>query len=390
MKNLSEKEELSLRLTSTEYVERMVSLLIKLYSEPETFFTRAKLLYEQMYHSWLEGDKVSAVIQVFRHAYNAYAREERIKLVSRFAIFTDGIQYANKTKRRLYDAFALFANHKYSLSSLVKILIKKENFIDCINEHFQNAFCSLEYSQYQTLFIKDIETISPYLYDETYKVIGENLPYNYDHYDSVINELIKSGRSNLVSLFLSNKNCTVTMACLQSTLEYAQNHQDDVLRKIVLRTILRQEQVSFSLFFQYYQMLNEKEKETEHSFLERIATSNHFEKGYSIMIKDGQDENALKNLSIKEFISLSEIIKNQYVGVYLPYLISAINKSTKLLLDASNEVFECLQKYNEERKVLLQLPLVKELSYRSNRVRRLYLMWVKENDLLFENKISIY
>ena len=108
------------------------------------------------------------------------------------------------------------------------------------------------------------------------------------------------------------------------------------------------------------------------------------------MIKDGQNENALKNLSIKEFISLSEIIKNQYVGVYLPYLISAINKSTKLLLDASNEVFECLQKYNEERKVLLQLPLVKELSYRSNRVRRLYLMWVKENDLLLENKISIY
>lgn len=377
-------------LLSSLFVEKMIALLVSNYNRPDTFFATFKKHYLAYYLSWSEGDKVSVVTKIFRHAYNAYARAERDLLIKRFLVFIDGIEFEQKTLRRLYDSFLLFSNSKYDFNTVVLTLLSDERFIECVNDEIQAAFCSLEHSPYQDLFVKEIEKLSPYLYDHTYEIIALYLPYNYDNYDLVIKELIKRKKPDIIMSFIKNKNCSVSRSCLDEVLLFAKEQKDQVFEKKILRVLLKQKQTSFSFMMQYYLLLSDKEIEAEYSLLENIAVSNQFAKAFYVLSNRSDDVKVLADLNLLEFIKLSDIIKKKYAGKYLENLKRALLYAKRVQLDPGKQVFDCLEKYQDDLDKLMLLPMVKELSLKNVNNRKRYLRLLKDNNLTDENGVYSY
>ena len=377
-------------VVSSLFVEKMIALLVSNYNKPDTFFATFKKHYLAYYQFWSEGDKVSVVTQLFRHAYNAYARDERNMLIKRFLSFVDGIEYEPKTIRRLYDSFLLFSNSKYDFNTVVLTLLLDERFIECVNDEIQEAFCSLEHSSYKDLFVKEIAKLSPYLFDHTYEIIALYLPYNYDNYDLVIKELIKRKKKDLILSFIKNKNCLVSRSCLDDVLLFAKEQNDQIFEKKILRVLLRQKQTSFSVMMQYYLLLSDKEIEDEYALLENIAVSNQFAKAFYVLSNRSNDNKVLMDLTLREFAKLSSIIKKKYAGQYLESLKHALLYAKRVQLDPGKAVFDCLEKYQEDLDKLMILPMVKELSLKNANNRKRYLLLLKENNLTNENGVYSY
>jgi len=133
--------------------------------------------------------------------------------------------------------------------------------------------------------------------------------------------------------------------------------------------------------------LSKEERERESGELNRIAHDNRFVKGYEILAGGFKGKNGLKGLSLDNFISLSDIIKENYSGMYQETLISLLKKSLKKESYDNDDVILCMEKYPENILDMLKIPEIEEISLFGEEYRYRVLTILKKQNLL--DKLSI-
>ncbi len=378
------------KLTSTQYSEKMTSLIVRHYDVPTKFFAYAKKIYLENYKAWFNMEKIKAITNLFRDGYKAYGVEERNKLINRFFQFVDGLELDQKTYDRLFVAFWFLIKKRSDSRDFLIRAIKNPFFQNGVNQEFMEEFNSHDTSLYRELFSDSIEEIADYLYDSTYLFIAENSFDQYTLYDRVIAALMKRGKDVVLIAFLKNKNLLLSKECYESIISYAKDGHSKELLKFAYHNFLFKYNVNFQDFFSYYQLLSDEEKESEAYYLNRVVEANHLEKPFQIMSDDDDNPSTLKNLTIEEFSFLNDVIMTKFSNDYQEHLISAIERRAKISSDDYLDVFSCLGKYPDIGNDVLLLPCLKKMSYNDPKTRKAYLLVLRKNNLLDAIGIHIH
>lgn len=378
------------KLTSTQYSEKMTSLIVRCYDSPAKFFDYAKKIYLENYLSWYNMEKIKAITNLFRDGYKAYGLEERNKLTKRFLLFVKDLELDQNTFDRLFVAFWFLIKKRNDSRAFLIMAIRTPYFQNGVNQEFMEEFNSHDSPLYREVFTGKIEEIADYLYDSTYIYIAEHSFDQYTLYDDVMKALMKRGKNDLLIAFLKNKNVLISKECYQEIISYANTSQSKELLKFTYHNFLFKYSVSFEDFFSYYQLLSAEEKESEAYYLNRIVEANHLEKPYQIMSDEDDNPTTLKNLTIQEFSSLNEIVRKKFPDDYQNYLFEAIERRGKIKSDDYLDVFDCLLKYPSLKEEILLSSHLRNMSFNDEKSRKAYLCLLKDKNLLSGAGIHIY
>jgi hypothetical protein len=384
------KESVQDTVTYTRYSEKMTSLIVKNYDSPDKFFSMARNLFLKYYSSWSEMGKIQAIMNLFRDAYRAYNAIERSKLGNRFLNFCTGLKMKPTTYNRLFVSFWLLIRKRAENRDFIVKAIRLDCFMDGVNQEFVEEFNSADSPIYREVFSSRIEEIADYIYDDTYFYIAEHSLDQYTLYDQVMKALLKRGKEKVLISFLKNRNLLVSKECYQEIISYATEKQMKELLKFAYHNFLFKYSVSFEDFFSYYQLLNEEERIQEQYYLNRIVEANHLEKPFLIMQDEEDDPSCLKNLSMDEFSSLSDMIQTKFADTYSEYLLSAIEKRWKRGGEDYQDVFSCLRHYPHVGREVLLSSCLWEISLHDENSRKEYVFLLHANGLLEEAGIYSY
>ncbi|MCR4697810.1 MAG: hypothetical protein K5762_00435 [Bacilli bacterium] len=377
-------------LSPTAYCEKMTSLIVKNYDQPEECFVVARKVFKENYENWSSMEQIKAVMSLFRDAYRAYANEEKRKLGDRFLAFTKGLNLEPTTFSRLYESFLFLIKKRPEGLDFICKAITYDCYMDVINEDIVNEYSSYDTPIYRDLFIRRIQSLADYLYDTTYLYIAKNMTDRYTMYDDVIYALLERKKDIVIASFLANANLLISKECLDKIVAYAKKNDDSSLLKAAYHTLLFKGRVTFTDFMGYYMLLSPQERNENAYSLERIIQANHLEKAYGILSGKRNDATVLRGLSLEEFALLSDIIKEKYPDKYQKYILQAIDRKTEKFDSRYDDLFACLEKYPEDIRVFLEHPGIKKSSLYSEKFRYQYLKMLKQQDMLSKAEIKYY
>lgn len=380
----------NLNITSARFSERMSALIVKYYNVPTKFFSYAKKIYEENYMSWMKMEKVNTIIRLFRDGYKAYNASEREKLPTRFLDFCHGLKLDQQTFDKLFFSFWLLVRKRKESRLFLVDALKSDMFNNGVNMEFIEDFNALDSPLFRETFVEKIDEIGEYLYDSTYIFIAQNSFDQYTLYDSIIFSLMRRGKDNIIIEFLKNKNILLSKECYQSIIDYATNRQSKELLKFAYHNFLFKYSVKFKDFYTYYQLLTEEEKKTENYYLNRVVEANHLEKPFQIIQDEENNPSVLKNLTIDEFSFLSDMIMTKYEDSYSEYLLSSIERRSKMECENYLDVFSCLEKYTNLNDIFYLSSVLKEISLHDEKTRKTYLNIMLSKGLLKRVDIHSY
>lgn len=385
--NLSLNNEM---LSPSQFAEKMTANVIRYYNDPETCFSIANELFHSSYCQWSDSEKIRSLMSFFRDCYKAYSAEEKRELGNRFLSFTSNLNLDERTYDQLFESFFLLIRKRSEASDFIVNSIQKDCYMSVVNKKFKEEFHSPDFSLFRDIFVRRIEEIADYLYDETYLSIAQALTDRYTLYDSVMKALLKRNKQKVLLAFLNNGNLLISSECLEAIIQYAKKNGLSDLLKYAYHTFLYKTSVTFDDFYSYYVLLSDKEREMDAVYLEKIIEANNLESPFLISQRRKKNPLLLKGLTVKEFGFLSDIIKEDYKKEYLPYLIASIKNRLSFIGNDYSDLFSCLEKFKEDWKEILKLKELNEVSHSHDAFRKQYFLMLLETDSLSFANIKVY
>lgn len=369
------------------FCEKMTAFMIRQYNNVPSFFKVAKEVFLLNWQHFSPQEQSKAIIHIFRDAYRTFNYHEKCKLHLRFIDFTKNLPLTDKVFDNLFYSFLLLVKNRVESGMFIIKAAACECYADAVNNLVVDKFFSDDFSLLRNLSADEAQALVRYLYDSTLLYIARNISTSYYDYDDLLIGVIKERKMKVLDVFLSNPYIIFDDYVIDVLDATFKDVTDISLRKTVLRAKTHGYDVSFSTFVDYYRLLSKEERERESEELNRIAHDNRFVKGYEILVGGFKGKNGLKGLSLDNFISLSDIIKENYSGMYQETLISLLKTSLKKESYDNDDVILCMEKYPEIILDMLKIPEIEEISLFGEEYRYRVLTILKKQNLL--DKLSL-
>lgn len=381
-------EKVSLNgLSASSFGEKLTSLIIKLYEEPEECFSIALEGYIQNESSYTAQERIRIVLNFFRDCYKAYNSVERRKLGDRFLSFVDHVHLLKKEYERLYESFFLLIRKREECPDFIVHAIQKDVFMDVVNRDIMEGYEDSMNPFYRELFLRRIKDLSPYLYDDTYLHIASLMSDRYTMYDEVIDTLLKDRKENVIIAFLQNRNLLISKECLDHLISFAREMNLPQLLKYSYHTFLFKNSVSFEDFLFYYNLLTPKEREEDKEYLKKVILVNHLEKPF-LIFRGKTQESLLDGLAIKDFVCLSNVIKKNFD--YSEALLQSFEKRVSVYTPEYQDILSLFERYPDQEERLLLCHCFDMYTKKIPSLRLSYLKRLKEKNLLEKMNIHPY
>lgn len=374
-------------LSASSFSEKLTSLIIKLYEEPEDCFSIALKGYIQNESSYTAMERLKVILGFFRDCYKAYGSAEKSRLGERFLAFVDHVHLSKKEYERLYESFFLLIRKREECPEFIVHAIQKDVFMDVINRDIIQGYTDTLNPFYRDLFLRKIKELSPYLYDDTYLHIASFMSDRYTLYDDVIETLLKDKKEMIVIAFLQNKNLLISKECMDHLISYAREEKMPMLLKYAYRTFLFKNSVSFDDFLFYYNILTPIEREENKEYLKKIILVNHLEKPF-LIFRGKKDESLLDGLTIRDFNCLCDIIKKNFD--YENALLQSFEKRVALYRPDYQDILTLFENYPSQEEKLLLCPSFDMYTKKIPSLRLFYLSRLKKDGLLEKMNLHPY